>query len=99
MNKFLYKDKKNRILFYKIENNKFIKKNIINNMKIKNTFRLKSSFDSYELNIYRNSKEKLNKRCLITGRNSKIATNLHFSRIQFLRFARSGSIYGIRKSC
>ena len=44
------------------------------------------------------SKVLLNNRCVLTGRYSKIAKNLNFSRISFLRLSRLGFISGIKKS-
>lgn len=98
MNKLLYKDNKNRKKIYGVENKNFIKKNISKNFKFKNSIRINSNFSLFNSNNI-NSKVILNKRCILTGRNSKIAKNFNFSRISFLRISRLGYISGIRKSC
>lgn len=97
MNKFIHKDNNNRKIFYRVENQNFIKKVIFHNSNIKNSFKLKSNFElfnSVNSNLFKVS---LNSRCVLTGRSSKIAKNLNFSRISFLRLARSGCVPGLHK--
>lgn len=97
MNKFLYKDKNNRKNFYKKESLNFTKKIISKNLKLKNSIRINANFSLYN-SKRSNFKVVLNKRCILTGRNSKIAKNFNFSRISFLSISRLGYISGIRKS-
>jgi len=94
MNKFLYKDLKKRNILLKIEKKNFIKKSFFNNTLLKNSFRIKSNSKLCKI-----SKINLNNRCIVTGRKSKIAKNLNFSRIYLLKLSRSGFISGIIKSC
>lgn len=97
MNKYLYKDKLKRQKFYEKEHNIFIKKNISKNLNFKNSIRINANFSLFNLNG-EYSKVLLNNRCVLTGRYSKIAKNLNFSRISFLRLSRLGFISGIKKS-
>ena len=70
MNKLVYKDHKRRNILLHIEKKKFIKKSFFNNTLLKNSFRIKSNSK-----LYKFSKVKLNNRCIVTGRKSKIAKN------------------------
>ena len=44
------------------------------------------------------SKVRVNQRCIVTGRNSKINKRFKFSRLQFLQLSRKGLISGIKNS-
>tara|TARA_B100000767_G_C19558171_1_gene447904 strand:- start:292 stop:591 length:300 start_codon:yes stop_codon:yes gene_type:complete len=97
MNKFNYSDNIKRKNCYNRENKKLLKKSILNNLFLKNSIRMKISYDLFNENKM-HSKVILKNRCIITGRKSKIRKNLNFSRLCFRRLARSCSISGIRKS-
>lgn len=97
MKKLIYKDKKNRFAVKDFERKRFILKSIIKNLSISKLIRwnavLKfSSLPSNSSEIY------VTKRCIETGRKKRINKFFNFSRLEFLKNVRSGSIHGFRKS-
>ena len=97
MNKFNYKDKLRRTINYELENKKKIKKSMLYNLNLKTSTRI--NITSILFNVDKqHSKIILNDRCVISGRSSKFSKNLKFSRLNFIRLARSCSISGLRKS-
>jgi ribosomal protein S14 len=98
MNKLTYKDNLRRRQNYKLENKKILKKSILYNLHLKNSVRINISSNLFS-ETKNHSKVILNNRCIISGRRSKVNKNLKFSRLCFIRYARSCFISGIRKSC
>ena len=93
----IYKDKKKRILNYKLENKKFILKSILKNVSISKLISYNSNFKFTE---FSNSSylSSLVNRCVVTGRKKKIQRMFRFSRLSFLNYARNGCVNGLTKS-
>ena len=97
MNKYILIDKLNRNYFKSSENKKIVKKGIIFNRILKSSVRNNISFNLNE-ESKKHSKVILTKRCILTGRKSKINRKFNVSRLCLLRLFRKCSIPGIRKS-
>jgi len=91
------KDKQIRSSVFKFETAQFILKSIIKNKKIKSSIRWNAiiKLDSLPKN---SSKNKVNKRCILTNRKKGIISKFRLSRLAFLRLSRSGQISGIKKA-
>lgn len=97
MKKLNQKDKKNRELFLKSENIRFILKNIIKNKELHSTIKW-NAINKLDNLLKNSSKIKISNRCILTGRKKSIIKKFKFSRISFLKYARIGKISGIKKS-
>jgi len=91
------KDIKKRKLIYKSELTTFIFKTLSTNNRLKNSIRLNITLKLFNLSL-NNFKTRSVNRCIFTNRKSKINKNFRFSRLLFLTIARSGQIYGLKKS-
>jgi len=97
MKKLIYKDKKNRVNFKKLEKKKFILKSILYNTNLPVTTRWNAVL--IMTNLPKNSsKTHLVKRCILTGRNKIYTKNYKFSRLVLLRLIRSGYLSGMKKA-
>ena len=97
MKKILIKDKKNRKFIKHFELKHFILKQISNN----NNFQKITKWNALEklTNLpKKSSKTYITNRCVKTVNKKTFHKFSNFSRMVFLKLARSGSIYGIRKS-
>jgi len=91
------KDLKKRNNVYKSELTTFMLKNLSINNRLKNSIRLNITLKLFNLSL-NNFKTRIVNRCISTNRKSKINKNFRFSRLFFLRLARNGQIYGLKKS-
>jgi ribosomal protein S14 len=91
------KDKQNRLIAFQIENNRLILKSIIKNRKIVSSVRWNAIFKLDNLSK-NGSKNKYNKRCILTNRKKGIISKFRLSRLAFLKLSRLGQISGIKKS-
>lgn len=97
MKKLVYKDMSKRNLVSKFELKKNLLKSIYKNSCLTTFMRLKAL--NSLINLPKNGNlTRVSNRCIITGRNSKNNKHYRFSRLVFLRLAKSGHIAGIRKS-
>nr|YP_010377475.1 ribosomal protein S14 [Hemiaulus sinensis]QYB23211.1 ribosomal protein S14 [Hemiaulus sinensis] len=97
MKKQIIKDLKKRKLNLVNDNRFFILKSLIKNSNLKNPVRWSASLKASDLSKT-NFKHKIVKRCVLTGRKSKIHNNYRFSRLMFLRLVRNGCVSGLKKS-
>ena len=97
MKKQIIKDLKKRKLHLVNENRFFILKSISKNSNFKNPVRWSANLKVSDLSSA-NLKNKIVKRCVLTGRKSKIHNNFRFSRLMFLRLVRYGFVSGLKKS-
>jgi ribosomal protein S14 len=97
MKKLIQKDKKNRLNLNTIETKKFVLKAIITNMNFSSLIRWNAVFKFSGL-LPNGSPVFMVNRCILTGRKKRINRLYKFSRIVFLKLARSGYIHGIKKS-
>ena len=97
MKKLVQKDKKNRSSLNLIETKKFVLKAIVNNTNFSNLIRWNaiSKMTSVPSN---SSSTFVTNRCILTGRKKRINKFYKFSRISFLKLARSGNVFGMKKS-
>ena len=93
----IYKDNKKRILNYKLENKKFILKSIFKNTNVSKIVLHNSGLKFTEFSNFSYETALVN-RCVLTGRNKRFKNFLKFSRLAFLKYARNGFIYGLKKS-
>lgn len=91
------KDLKKRNNVYKSELTTLILKTISLNNRLKNSIRLNVTLKLFNLSL-NNFKTRIVDRCISTDRKSKINKIFRFSRLCFLRLARKGQIYGLKKS-
>jgi len=97
MKKLVYKDISKRKTFSNFLNKKTVLKCLFNNFCLPTFIRWKAQ-DSL-VNLPKNtSLTRVKSRCIITGKSSKNNKSYRFSRLTFLRLARSGSISGLKKS-
>jgi ribosomal protein S14 len=98
MKKLIHKDKKNRFAVKVFERKRFILKSIIKNISFSKLIRWNAVVTFS--NLPSNSSETFIINCCIeTGRKKRINKHFNFSRLEFLKFVRSGNIHGFRKSC
>ena len=97
MKKLVRKDKHKRELISNAEVKHFVFKNIVNNHVFQSKIRWKAA-----LNLSKNFKnfnfQSLINRCIFTSRKKRINKLYSFSRIIFLKLARSGYINGLKKA-
>lgn len=96
MKKILAKDKKIRKVIKNLEKKKFIFKSIQNNSNFCNLIRLNTFYKLSQLPSY-SSKVFVSNRCVETINKKKFNNLSNFSRIVFLKLAKNGSIYGLKK--
>ena len=92
----VYKDKRKRKFSFESENKQFILKSIYKNTNISKTIRWNSGLKFTELSTSDFTNSAVD-RCIMTGRRKKINKAFKFSRISFLKMARTGSVAGLRK--
>ena len=97
------KDKKNRKLFLKIEQNRLVLKFIYINLISRSTLSKSRSYVQYKYYRYFNKLKfktttKLLNKCIVTNRNSKTYSAFKLSRIVFKDLLTFGVIAGYRKS-
>lgn len=97
MKKLIKKDTKTRALVKFYETNKFIYKNFNNNVNLSKLCRWKLCILSKQL-PKKSSPVYVNNRCILTGRKKRINKLYNFSRISFLKLARSQTVNGLIKS-
>ena len=92
------KDKKIRKLFSKKELTDFVLKNLVQNSNL--SFIIKWNAILQMSNLTKNqNKTKFVNRCILTARKAKFNKNFkNFSRLSFLKLARSGTINGVKKA-
>ena len=91
------KDKKFRKKVSKLERKRLILKSIIKNTYLTNNIKWNAVLKFTEL-PNSSSKISINNRCTLTGKRKYINKFYRFSRIEFLKLARSGNISNLRKS-
>jgi len=89
-------NKKNRMLFKKTENNKFILKSISKNTHFKTTLVWNSNYFLFK-NFYRDSITLLNNCCIFTGKSVSLNLKYKISRMCFLNFSRLNFIHGFKR--
>ena len=97
MKKQIIKDLKKRKLNLVNNTRFFILKSIIKNSNLNNPIRWSANLKAADLSAT-NFKHKIVKRCVLTGRKSKIHDKYRFSRLVFLRLVRNGLVSGLKKS-
>nr|UQS76173.1 ribosomal protein S14 [Haslea ostrearia]WAJ48210.1 hypothetical protein CCFAOBFC_00043 [Haslea ostrearia] len=96
MKKILVKDKKIRKEIKQLEKKKFVLKSIQNNSKFCNLIRLNTFYKLSSLPVA-SSKSLISNLCVETIHKKKFTKLANFSRIVFLKLAKSGSLYGVQK--
>lgn len=92
------KDKKIRKLFSKKELTDFVLKNLVQNSNLSVIIKWNAVLRMSNLTKNQN-KTKFVNRCILTARKAKFNKNFkNFSRLSFLKLARSGTINGIKKA-
>ena len=97
MKKLVNKDKKRRKVVKNFEKKKKILISIFKNTSLSTFIRWNAS-NSLTILPKDVNEVRLNQRCIVTGRNTKIHKIYKFSRLKFLHLAREGSISGLRNS-
>jgi small subunit ribosomal protein S14 len=97
MKNLVQKDKQFRIDVKKFERKRLIFKSIIKNTYLADIVRWNAVLKFSQLPS-NSSKVYLTNRCTLTGRRKYINKFYRFSRIEFLKLARSGTISNLRKS-
>jgi small subunit ribosomal protein S14 len=97
MKNLVQKDKQFRIEVKKFERKRLIFKSIIKNTYLADIVRWNAVLKFAQLPS-NSSKVYLTNRCVLTGRRKYINKFYRFSRIEFLKLARSGTISNLRKS-
>jgi len=87
MKHIVQKDKKNRILAFQTENIRFILNSIIKNKKILVSIRWNAILKLDNI-IKNSSKNRYNKRCILTNRRKGIVGKFKISRLAFLKLSR-----------
>jgi len=92
------KDKKIRKLFSKKELTDFVLKNLVQNSNLSVIIKWNAILQMSNLTKNQN-KTKFVNRCILTARKAKFNKNFkNFSRLSFLKLARSGTINGVKKA-
>ena len=97
MKKLLEKDKKIRKKIKNFEKKKFILKSLANNLNLTNLIRF-NALNNLSKMQKKTSKVFISNRCINTINKKKFNKLTKFSRIVFLKLARSKSIYGLTKT-
>jgi ribosomal protein S14 len=93
----LHKDKKKRKLGVNDENKKIVLKSIYKNTNLPKIIRWNSGVKFTAIGKAGFTSGFVN-RCVLTGRKKQINKNFRFSRLSFLKLARTGFISGVSKS-
>jgi small subunit ribosomal protein S14 len=97
MKNLIQKDKQFRNEVKRFEQKRFILKSIIKNTYLAKLIRWKAVLKLIKLPSNA-SKVYITNRCILTGRRKYINKFYRFSRMEFLKLARSGNISNLRKS-
>jgi small subunit ribosomal protein S14 len=97
MKSLVQKDKQFRTFVKKFERKRLILKSIIKNTYLIDLVKWNAILKLTELPL-NSSKVYITNRCTLTGRRKYINKFYRFSRIEFLKLARSGNISNLRKS-
>ena len=97
MKKLVHKDKQFRSSVKKFERKRLILKSIIKNTYLTDLVRWNAILKLTQLPS-NSSKVYVTNRCTLTGRRKYINKFYRFSRIEFLKLARSGNISNLRRS-
>jgi len=97
MKKLIEKDKKNRKIIKTFEKKVFILKTIRNNPSLSFIIKLNALHNIHCL-TKKASKTLISNRCVVTVNKKKFAKWTHYSRILFLRLAKTKKIYGLIKA-
>jgi len=97
MKGLVQKDKQFRNYVKKFERKRSILKSIAKNTYLTNTIKWNAILQLTELPV-KSSKVYVTNRCTLTGRRKYINKFYRFSRIEFLKLARTGNISNLRKS-
>lgn len=97
MKNLVQKDKQYRLEIKKFERKRLILKSIIKNAYLADLIRWNAVLKLTQLPT-NSSKVYVTNRCTLTGRRKYINKFYRFSRIEFLKLARSGNISNLRKS-
>ena len=97
MKNLIQKDKRFRIIVKKLERRRSILKSIVKNEYLGDLVRWNARLRLTQLPSHC-SKVYLTNRCTLTGRRKSFNNFYKFSRIEFLKLARSGNISNLRKS-
>ena len=97
MKVLLEKDKQIRKKIKKLEKKKFIFKTITNNLNLPYLLRF-NAFNNLNKVTKKASKTLVSNRCIATVNKKKFGKFTHYSRIFFLKLARSKQIYGLTKA-
>ena len=97
MNKFIEKDKNNRLLFLKYEKERKILKSICKTVNLNKVLKKKAQFNLSKL-PKNSSIVRLRNRCMITGRGRFIFTGFNLSRLTLRKLGFEGKIPYLRKS-
>lgn len=98
MKNSIKKDYKYRLLVKNLELKRYILKSILKNSNFIYTTRWNISTTLNRLNKF-SSKTVLVNRCILTGKNRIFFNLCLVSRLKFLKLAKLGHLYGIKKSC
>ena len=93
----LHKDKKKRKLGFNNENKKIVLKSIYKNTNLPKIIRWNSGVKLTDT-AKAGFASGFVKRCVLTGRKKQINKKFRFSRLSFLKLARTGFISGVSKS-
>ena len=94
MKKLLQKDKRKRKLVCKLESNRYIGKSISKNLNYSKFVRWNGVLKLSTHTTF----TQLTNRCILTGSKTQMNKFYKYSRLVFLRLARSGSLNGVKKS-
>ena len=97
MKKLVEKDKKIRKIVEKLEKKTFILKTLRNNQNLPVTTRFNAlnTLNQFEKKV---SRTLISNRCILTVNKKKFGKWTHYSRIFFLKLAKTEKIYGLTKS-
>lgn len=97
MKKLLEKDKKTRKMVQKLEKKTFILKTLRNNLNLPVIARFNASntLNNFEKKA---SRSLISNRCIITINKKKFGKWTHYSRVFFLKLAKTDKIHGLTKS-
>jgi ribosomal protein S14 len=97
MNKFIEKDKNNRLKFVKYEKERKILKSIYKNVNLTKELRIKAHYNLSKL-PKDSSIVRLRNRCMLTGRGRFTFTGFNLSRLTLRKLAHEGKIPFIQQS-
>lgn len=97
MKKLCRKDKNIRARFEKVELHNFILKSFSKSKNKQSSIKLKALTKILSSHLNNGSIVKINNRCILTTRKSRITKHINISRLSFLRLANHGLITGAQK--